>query len=123
LVISHPAQVLRANATSVPIPDASLAAVVTDPPYYDAVPYADLSDFFYVWLKRAVSDLHPDVFRTPLTPKSQELISYGPSGRGKGEKTPHWYESGMAQAFKEIHRTLDSHGVAAVMFAHKETSA
>ncbi len=123
LVISYPAQVLRASATSVPIPDASLAAVVTDPPYYDAVPYADLSDFFYVWLKRAVGDLHSDVFRTPLTPKSQELISYGPSGRGKGEKRPQWYESGMAQAFKEIYRTLDSHGVAAVMFAHKETSA
>lgn len=118
-----PARVLRASATGVPIPDSSLAAVVTDPPYYDAVPYADLSDFFYVWLKRAVGDLHPDVFRTPLTPKSQELISYGSSGRGKGEKSPQWYESGMAQAFKEMHRTLGIDGVAAVMFAHKETSA
>jgi adenine-specific DNA methylase len=98
-------------------------AVVTDPPYYDAVPYADLSDFFYVWLKRAAKGLHPDVFRTPLTPKSQELIANTTSASRKDGKTPAWYEAGMANAFENVHRVLRADGVFSVMFAHKTTSA
>ncbi|MGV2482206.1 UNVERIFIED_CONTAM: hypothetical protein IGO34_36010, partial [Salmonella enterica subsp. enterica serovar Weltevreden] len=49
--------------------------ISTDPPYYDNVPYADLSDFFYVWLRRALRDTYPDLFRTLLTPKEEELIA------------------------------------------------
>ena len=48
-------------------------AVITDPPYYDSVPYADLSDFFYVWLKRSIGSLYPDLFATPLSPKAEEI--------------------------------------------------
>ena len=55
--------------------------VVTDPPYYDNVPYADLSDFFYVWLRRCLGRIHPDLFSTILVPKAQELIAEpGPTG-------------------------------------------
>ncbi len=46
------------------------------PPYYDNVPYSYLSDFFYVWLKRTVGDIHPELFSTPLTPKSDEILAY-----------------------------------------------
>ena len=62
------------SATSIPLPDDSVSYLVTDPPYYDAVPYAALSDFCYVWLKRSIGSLHPDLFACELTPKTQECI-------------------------------------------------
>jgi adenine-specific DNA methylase len=97
--------------------------VISDPPYYDSVPYSDLSDFFYVWLKRSVGDLYPDQFRTPLTPKTQELIAYYGKGKRQVQKLPEWYESGMTAAFSEMHRVLTERGIACIMFAHKTTSA
>jgi adenine-specific DNA methylase len=102
----RPSKVYRASATKTPIEDKALDAVITDPPYYDAVPYGDLSDFFYVWHKRAIGESFVDEFRTPLTPKGQELIAYYGAGNRKVQKLPEWYESGMRDAFAEIHRTL-----------------
>jgi len=64
-------EVTHFSATSLPYPEKNFDAVFTDPPYYDNVPYSYLSDFFYVWLKRSIGDLYPDLFSTPLTPKSQ----------------------------------------------------
>ena len=57
---------VRGSATALPYEDSSIDCVVTDPPYYDAVPYSDLSDFFYVWLKRVVGGFHDQLFRTPF---------------------------------------------------------
>jgi putative DNA methylase len=68
--------VLQASATELPYPDNYFDAIFTDPPYYDNVPYSYLSDFFYVWLKRSVGDLYPELFSTPLTPKSKEIVAY-----------------------------------------------
>jgi adenine-specific DNA methylase len=117
------ATVVRGTATSIASTKAAFSAVVTDPPYYDAVPYADLSDFFYVWLKRILGEIHQDVLRTPLTPKQQELVSHLPnSARGLRMNTDD-YERGMAQAFAEMHRVLGDDGICGVMFAHKTTSA
>lgn len=122
-VSGRPATARRASATAVPESEGSLDAVVTDPPYYDAVPYSDLSDFFYVWQKRTLADFFPDLYRTPLTPKAQEVVSHlGKNYPGK-RKTAKDYEAGMATSFSEMYRTLHSTGVAAVMFAHKTTSA
>jgi adenine-specific DNA methylase len=67
-------EVLQGTATKLPWPDNYFDAVLTDPPYYDNVPYSDLSDFFYVWLKRTLGDLYPELFATPLTPKSEEIV-------------------------------------------------
>jgi adenine-specific DNA methylase len=67
-------EVLQGTATKLPWPDNYFDAVLTDPPYYDNVPYSDLSDFFYVWLKRTIGDLYPELFATPLTPKSEEIV-------------------------------------------------
>ena len=111
------------TATALPFTDAVLDSVISDPPYYDSVPYSDLSDFFYVWLKRSVGDLYPDQFRTPLTPKTQELIAYYGQGKRQVQKLPEWYESGMASAFSEMYRVLTERGIACIMFAHKTTSA
>jgi adenine-specific DNA methylase len=69
-----PGQVEQASATEHPLPDDSASAFITDPPYYDAVPYADLSDFFYVWLKRILRSVHPSLFGEDLTPGSEALI-------------------------------------------------
>jgi putative DNA methylase len=78
-------QVRQGSATELPYPDNYFDAVITDPPYYDNVPYSDLSDFFYVWLKRTVGDLHPELFATPLTPKAQEMVADASKAGGMEE--------------------------------------
>lgn len=97
-------------------------AVITDPPYYDAVPYADLSDFFYIWLKRGLGGLYPQVFATPLTPKASEIIQE-PVRHNSGTDAKQFYEDQMTAAFSEAQRVLNNHGVFAVVFAHKSTAA
>jgi putative DNA methylase len=119
----EPAGVRQGTATRLPHPDAYFHAVITDPPYYDAVPYADLSDFFYVWLKRTVGDLYPAIFRTPLTPKSAEIIQE-PSRHGKDQgKAKSFYEAQMTATFREAARVLRLDGTFVVVFAHKTTAA
>lgn len=111
------------SATAIPLPDQAVPYVLTDPPYYDAVPYADLSDFCYVWLKRMVAELHPDLFRWPLTPKGEECImDPGPPRPGEPEKTKQFFESTMQKALAECKRVLQPDGVAVVLFAHKGTA-
>lgn len=116
--------VAAASATTHPLPDDAVRLFFTDPPYYDAIPYADLSDFFYVWLRRAVGPLHPDLFASPLTPKDEEAIwnpsrKYGPTGTAKDEA---FYESQMAKALTEGRRITAPDGIGVVVFAHKSTA-
>jgi adenine-specific DNA methylase len=119
-------QVLSADAAEHPLPDDSASVWFTDPPYYDAVPYADLSDFFLVWLKRALKDnllLHdPFDSENPLAPKTREAIqdegSMTEDGRPKDRA---FYEQAMARAFAEGRRVLQTDGVGCVIFAHKTT--
>lgn len=120
---SCPANVLRGSATRIPLEDNSLDAIITDPPYYDAVPYADLSDFFYVWLKRTIGHLYPADFRTPLTPKAQEAVQNPVRHGGDNSKAKVFFEDMMAQAFKEMYRVLKPKGQATIVFAHKSTDA
>jgi hypothetical protein len=115
--------VRQGSATAIPLPDQSVPYVVTDPPYYDAVPYASLSDFCYVWLKRMVSDLHPHIFRLSLTPKAEECImDPGPPPPGEPEKTKEFFEHKMKDALAECRRVLQPGGLAVVLFAHKGTA-
>ena len=121
--LGRPATVAQGTATKLPFVDSSLEVVVTDPPYYDAVPYSDLSDFFFVWLKRTVGPVFNELFRTQLTPKTQELVSHlGKNYPGK-RKTATDYEEGMGTAFHELQMKLRDNGVCCVMFAHKTTTA
>jgi putative DNA methylase len=95
-------------------------AVFTDPPYYDNVPYSYLSDFFYVWLKRSLSDIYPDLFSTPLTPKKNEIVAYSQNEGGyEGGKA--FFESMLKQSFQEIYRVLKPNGIAVIVYAHKST--
>jgi len=107
------------------LPDGSCGVWFTDPPYYDAVPYADLSDFFYVWLKRALPDetLLRDVFDSlnPLTPKTREAVQDETKRDDGRPKDRAWFEQTMAKAFTEGRRVLSEDGVGSVVFAHKTT--
>lgn len=114
--------VSHGSATALPWPDDFFDAVLTDPPYYDNVNYSALSDFFYVWLKRLLGDLYPDLFATPLTPKSQEIVQ-DPNRQGGKEKAKAFFEEMLTQAFREIHRVLRPDGIAVIVFAHKTTEA
>jgi adenine-specific DNA methylase len=115
-------QVKQGSATELPYPDNFFDAVVTDPPYYDNVNYSALSDFFYVWLKRTVGDLYPDLFATPLTPKSLEIVA-DPYRAGGVEEARRRFEEMLTQSFREIHRVLKPDGIAVIVFAHKSTAA
>lgn len=114
------ATVTQASATSLPYPDNFFDAVLTDPPYYDNVPYSHLSDFFYVWLKRSVGHLYPELFSTPLTPKSNEIVAYS-NGEGGFEGGNKFFESMLKKSFQEIHRVLKPDGIATIVYAHKST--
>jgi putative DNA methylase len=114
--------VLHGSATALPWPDGYFDAVLTDPPYYDNVAYSHLSDFFYVWLKRTVGELYPELFATPLTPKAKELVAYA-SEAGGMERARELFERDFTQAMREIRRVLRPDGIAVIVFAHKTTSA
>jgi putative DNA methylase len=113
--------VTQSSATQLPYSDAYFDAILTDPPYYDNVNYSVLSDFFYVWLKRTLGHLYPDLFPTPLVPKSNEIISdrYRHGGR---EAAKHFFEENLKLALQEIHRVLKPDGVAVIVYAHKSTA-
>ena len=116
--ISIHATVAQSSATSVSFPDNYFDAIVTDPPYWDNVAYADLSDFFYVWLKRTIGGFYPKLFATPLTPKADEIIK--DPGRSKDET---YFEKMITKAFQEIYRVLKPEGIFCIVFAHKSTEA
>ena len=86
------------------------------------MPYADLSYFFYLWLKRTIGDLYPELFATPLTPKSEELVADA-SKAGGMEAAKKRFEEGLTQSFREIHLVLKDDGIAVFVFAHKTTEA
>ncbi len=116
-VLKKCAQIQNNSACSHPLPDDFAQCIFTDPPYYDAVPYADLSDFFIVWLKRSVGDLYPDLFSENLSPKNEECIVDKAKGKDKT-----YFEKTMKQAMKETLRVLAPEGIGIVVFAHKSTS-
>lgn len=117
----NPGVVTRGPATTLPWPDAHFDAVITDPPYYDNVPYADISDFFYVWLKRTIGHFYPQHFAAQGTPKKSEVVADATRHGGDRDKAKRAYEQMMAQAFAEAHRVLKPDGPMAVVYAHKTT--
>ena len=108
------------------IEDGSIDVVVMDPPYYDNVMYAELSDFFYVWLKRTAGHVFPELFRRHLTDKDNEAVANPAKFRDqKGARAlaGRDYQERMASIFAECRRTLKPEGVMTLMFTHKATGA
>ena len=108
------------------INDGSVDVVVMDPPYYDNVMYAELSDFFYVWLKRTAGHVFPELFRRQLTDKDNEAVANPARFAGQpGARAlaGHDYQQRMAAIFAECRRVLKADGVMTLMFTHKATGA
>jgi len=106
--------------------------ILTDPPYYDAIPYSDLMDFFYVWLKRSLQGLSPEIehtFSRSLGPKwdhnsdDGELIDDASRFGGDRERSKQNYEDGMARTFRSCHSVLKSDGLLVIVFANKQPDA
>lgn len=109
------------------IPSGSMALVCIDPPYYDNVMYAELADFFYVWQKRSLGHLFPEVFASRITNKDDEAVANPARFKGMGKSAKKLadedYEKKMQAVFAEAHRVLRDDGVMTVMFTHKRTEA
>ena len=121
-------EVHNRDAADLPLSDRSVQAVVMDPPYYDNVQYAELSDFFYVWLKRTAGHLYPDLFTTELTEKATEAVANPARFVDLDKKNARRlaqadYQAKMTRIFAETHRILADDGVLTVMFNHKKTEA
>jgi len=116
-------QAVLCSATKHPLPDNSVDAFITDPPYYNAVPYADLSDFFYVWLRRTLSGIHSSLLDGNLSPKEDEVCEMaGWDPVRYKHKDSNWFESMMSKAMNEGRRILKPDGICIIVFAHKTTS-
>jgi len=120
-LFGKPASVLRASATELPCPNNFFDAIITDPPYYDNISYAALSDFFYVWLKRSIGHLYPEHFSGELTPKKKEIVADA-KRHGSKEKAKKFYEEMMEQSLKEAWRVLKPDSPFVMVYAHKTTA-
>lgn len=118
--------VASANALN-HISDQSIDAIVTDPPYYATIQYSELSDFFYVWQKRVLGDIFPELYFSELTDKDREAVANPSRFRNMGESPEELanrdYEAKMALAFAEYFRVLRDDGVMTVQFNHKDSGA
>jgi putative DNA methylase len=99
------------------------ASISTDPPYYDNIGYADLSDFFYVWLRRALAGIYPDLFSTLLVPKSQELVATPFRFDGSKERAQQFFEEGFERAFETVRITQRPDFPLTVYYAFKQSEA
>lgn len=116
-----PATCARGTATSASGHVPRCDAIITDPPYYDNIPYADISDFYYVWLKRSVGDVFAEHFGTELTPKKAEATALSSRHRGDMDAAKGEYETMMEQCFRQAHDILVPGGPLVIVYAHKTT--
>ncbi len=98
-------------------------AVSTDPPYYDNIGYADLSDFFYIWLRQSLKEIYPNLFQTMLVPKTEELIATPYRYAGSKEKANIFFEDGMLQTFNQIFTYACDEIPVTVYYAYKQSES
>ncbi|MBX3269804.1 MAG: DUF1156 domain-containing protein [Sandaracinaceae bacterium] len=119
-VRSRAARVLQHDAKQ-PHPGVTRCVVITDPPYYDNIGYADLSDYFYVWLRPILRDVYPDLFRTVLTPKEDELVAAAERFRGDRGKAKTFFERGLGEAFARMRDVQHPDYPLSVFYAFKQS--
>ncbi len=99
------------------------SAYSTDPPYYDNIGYADLSDFFYVWLRRSLGKIYPDLFSTLLVPKKQELVATPYRFEGSKQRAQEFFEEGFGKAFARIRQCQPPDFPLTVYYAFKQSES
>lgn len=125
----RPARFRSGDAMALPFRDGTVDAVVTDPPYDDMIEYADASDLMFVWLRRALYDIEPDLFGTHaptqdrLQPKDSEIIVRRVQDPARTIHDGAFYESSLSQAFREARRVLRADGRLVVVFGHSDPEA
>jgi putative DNA methylase len=119
--VGNVASVSRGNAERLPYEDEFFDAVITDPPYYSSIFYADLSAFFYVWLRRTVGELYREHFATPLPPKRREAVAQPSEHDGDEERAYEHYRQMMERSFVEARRVLKPNAPLVCVYAHKTT--
>lgn len=115
------AQVTQHDTTVPHLQDTIPKIISTDPPYYDNISYADLSDFFYVWLRRCLNSVYPDLFSTLLAPKDQELVATPYRFSGDKQKAKEFFEAGLSKAFNRIRGISHADYPLTVYYAFKQT--
>lgn len=95
--------------------------ISTDPPYYDNIGYADLSDFFYIWMRRSLKNTYPRLFRTMLVPKAEELVATPYRFEGSKEKAREFFEDGMLQACRQFYRSAREDVPVTIYYAYKQS--
>ncbi len=119
--VGKPSTVRRGNAERLFYDDETFDAVITDPPYYSSIYYADLSAFFYVWLKRILGDLYPDHFALPTPPKRREAVAQPSEHGGDANKAKEHYERLMRNSLAEARRVLKPGAPLVCVYAHRTT--
>jgi putative DNA methylase len=120
--VSLTGEVSMCSADTHFLPHDSADLLVTDPPYYNAIPYADISDFFYVWLKRTIGDVFPEYFQGELSPKAEEICEMsGWDPVRYSHKDKKFFEAKMRKTFERAREYVKPTGVGIVVFAHKTT--
>ncbi len=114
------AAVLQMDASSMHQHLPANAVICTDPPYYDNISYADLSDFFYVWLRRSVGKIYPGLFSTVLVPKAQELVATPYRFDGSKERAQQFFEEGLGKAFSRMRETQNPAYPLTLFYAFKQ---
>ena len=97
--------------------------ISTDPPYYDNIGYADLSDFFYVWIRQSLKDTYPELFSTMLVPKAEELIATPYRHDGSVEKAKNFFEDGMLSACKQMYQYAREDIPVTIYYAYKQSDS
>lgn len=118
---TRPATVLLHDAATLELPGGAIVA--TDPPYYDNVPYSDISDFFYVWLRRSLGQVHPALFKTLLTPKANELVAFPHRFGGDKCEARRYFEAGLGRV---TGNALAAHAIdypMTLFYAYKQAEA
>lgn len=118
---SAPAEVRQFDAQS----DCGLRNIMisTDPPYYDNIGYADLSDFFYVWMRQSLKNTYPDLFSTMLVPKTEELIATPYRHEGSVDKAKDFFEDGMLSACKQMYLYAREDIPVTIYYAYKQSDS
>jgi putative DNA methylase len=120
--LGHVGAAVQLDATAA-LDVATKPAISTDPPYYDNIGYADLSDFFYVWLRRSLKSVYPDLFSTLLTPKNQELVATPYRFEGNKAKAQEFFDQGLGAAFSRMREGADGRYPVTVYYAFKQAES